>query len=261
MKKTPMQGNKNIHELGSIFSLFNSSQTGEMSASEICNELGMYPSKVSRILNALESEGFMEKNPESGKYRVGMRFLELGVICITNFPLRKIIRPHLEQMAKETKLTSSMSILRGERLICIDRIQNLHHDILTQSMGINSPLYSTSNGKIFLAFLSEKERKVILDHIIFVKFTERTIVDRQALEEHLQIVKKNNYATDQGETYEDINCLAAPVKDETGKVIAAINLMASTSIIKSDDLFKMAGYLKDKALFISRQIGYRSDLW
>ena len=260
MKMNPMRGNKNIHELASIFSLFNSSQTGEKSASEICNELGMYPSKASRILSALESEGFMEKNPESGKYRIGIRFLELGMIYITNFPLRKIIRPHLEQMAKETKLTASMAILRGERIICIDKIQNLNLDILTQSLGLNSPIYSTSNGKIFLAFLSEKEREEILDHLVFIKFTEKTIVDRQLLKEHLQAVRENNYATDQGETYENINCMAAPVKDETGKVIATINLMGSTSIIKADDLFEMAGYLKDKALFISRQFGYRSDL-
>ena len=260
MKKNPIQGNKNIHELASLFSLFSSSQTGEKSASEICNELGMYPSKASRILGALESEGFMEKNPESGKYRIGIRFLELGMIYITNFPLRKIVRPHLEQMAKETKLTASMAILRGKRIICVERLQNFDLDILTQSMGINSPIYSTSNGKMFLAFLPEMEREEILDHTVFVKFTDRTIVDRQALREHLEVVRKNNYATDLGETYDNINCLAAPIKDETGKVMASLNLMGSASMIKTDNLSEIAGYLKDRALFISRQIGYRNNL-
>ncbi len=153
MKINPMQGNKNIHELASIFSLFNSSQTGEKSASEICNELGMYPSKASRILSALESEGFMEKNPESGKYRIGIRFLELGMIYITNFPLRKIIRPHLEQMAKETKLTTSMAILRGERIICIDKIQNLNLDILNAEPGAQFPDLFHLEWKDFSCFL------------------------------------------------------------------------------------------------------------
>jgi len=183
------------------------------------------------------------------------------MIYIANFPLRKVIRPHLEQMAKETKLTASMAIMRGSRIIVVDRIQNLNLDILMQSMGINAPIYSTSVGKLFLASMPEEEREEILDRAVFTKYTERTIVNRQILKEHLEAVQKNNYAIDQGETYENLNCLAAPIKDEKGKVMAAINLMGSASVIKPEALFEMAGYLKEKALFISRQIGYRSDLW
>jgi IclR family transcriptional regulator, KDG regulon repressor len=255
------QENKTLHNLAQILSLFSTSQTDEKSVSEISKSLGMYPSKISRMLATLERDGLMEKNIESGKYRIGIRFLELGMIYISNFPLRKIVRPHLEQMAKETNLTASMAILRGTRIIIVDRIQNLNLDIVMQSMGINSPLHSTSVGKVFLASLTGKSQKEILRNVNFVKYTETTIVDLKSLLDHLRVVKEKGYATDEGETYEDLNCIAAPIKDESGKVIAAINLMGRKAMISSNDLFKLSGYLKERAFFISRQVGFQASIW
>lgn len=253
-------GYKTLKDFAKIASLFNTLQIEERSITEISKTLDMLPSKVSRMIRTLENEGFFEKNSENGKYRLGVRFFELGMAYAFNFPLRKIIRPHLEQIFKELNLTTSWGILRNDKVIVVDRIQNLNIDLLTHRIGLNLPIHTTSIGKVLLAYLPEKEQDRILKSTNLVKFTNATIIDRKLIKEHLKLIQERGYATDEGETHEDLNCLAAPIRNGNGEVIAAINLMDEKTRTSAEKLFNFADYLKEKALFISRQLGYRNNL-
>ncbi len=254
------QGYKTLRDLAKIISLFNTFQVDERSVTEISRALGMLPSKVSRMLRTLEGEGFFEKNLQNGKYRLGVRFFELGITYVFNFPLRKVLRPHLEQIFKELNFTTSWGILRNDKVIVVDRIQNLNIDLLTHRLGLNLPIHSTSIGKTLLAHLPEKEQDRILKSTNFIKFTNHTIIDQKLIRKHLKHVLERGYSTDQGETHEDLNCIAAPIRNGSGEVIAAINLMDEKSRTRAEKLFGFADYLKEKAMFISRQLGYRSNL-
>ena len=252
------QGYKTLKDLARIVSLFNSFQVEERSVTEISRALGMLPSKVSRMLKTLEREGFFEKNLETGKYRLGIAFFELGMVCAFNFPLRKIIRPHIEQMAKELNLTASCAILRNSRVVVIDRVQNLNIDLLAYRIGLNLPIHSTSVGKVLLAYLSEEEQDRILQSVNLVKFTDATVVDQKLIKQKLRLVRERGYATDQEETHQDLNCIAAPIRNGNGQVIAAINLTDEKSRTSAQKFFQIASYLKERALFVSRQLGYYS---
>ncbi len=223
---------------------------------EIAKALQMTPSTVSRMMEALEGEGFFERNTETGKYRLGVGFFELGIIYAFNFPLRKIIRPHVEQMAKEMALTASWGILKNAKIIVIDRVHNPSIDLFTYRMGLNIPIHCTSMGKVLLAHLSGEEQDRILKSVKMDKFTEATVTDPRLIKSSLPAVRDAGYAVDRGETYKDINCIAAPVRNNTGEVIAAINLMDEDSRSSGDKMVGLADYLKEKALFISRQFGY-----
>lgn len=253
------QGYKTLKDLAKIISLFNTFQVEERGVTEVSKSLGMLPSKVSRMLRTLENEGFFERNLENGKYRLGVRFLELGITYVFNFPLRKVLRPHLEQIFKELNITTSWGILRDDKVIVVDRIQNLNIDLLTHRLGLNLPIHSTSIGKVLLAYLPVNEQDRILKSTNLVKFTNATIIDQKLIKRHLKLVRERGYSTDEGETHEDLNCMAAPIRNGNGEVIAAINLMDEKSRRSAGNLFKLAGYLKEKAMFISRQLGYRSD--
>jgi IclR family KDG regulon transcriptional repressor len=252
------QGYKTLRDLAKIISLFNTFEVDERSVTEISKALGMLPSKVSRMLRTLETEGFFERNAETGKYRLGIGFFELGMVYAFNFPLRKIIRPHIEQMAKELNLTASCAILRNSRVVVIDRVQNLNIDLLAYRIGLNLPVHSTSVGKVLLAYLSEEEQDRILHSGNLDKFTDATIVDHKLIKEKLRLVRERGYATDEGETHRDLNCIAAPIRNGNGKVIAAINLTDEKSRTNVQKLFQFAAYLKERALFVSRQLGYNS---
>ena len=254
------QGYKTLKDLAKIASLFNSFQVEERSVTEISKTLGMLPSKISRMLRTLEGEGFFERNLETGKYRLGIGFFELGMVYIFNFPLRKILRPHIEQMAKELNLTASWAILNNSKVIVVDRVQNLNIDLLTYRIGLNLPIHSTSLGKVLLAYLPEEEQDRILKSVNLTKFTSKNIVNGKLIKENLKLIREKGYSTDEGETHEDLNCVAAPIRNGNGEVIAAINLMDEKSRRSAEDLFKLADYLKERAMFISRQLGYGQSL-
>jgi IclR family KDG regulon transcriptional repressor len=249
---------KTLKDLTKIILLFNTFQFEERSVTEISKILSMLPSKVSRMLGTIEKDGFLEKNPETKKYRLGIRFFELGVVYAFHLPLRRIIRPHIEQMAKELNLTVGWAILRNNRVIVVDRIQNMNIDMLAQRIGLNLPIHTTAIGKLLLAYLPEEEQDKILESIDLVKLTDATMVDKKIIKESLKVVKERGYATDEGETHEDLNGIAAPIKNSTGGVVAAIHLMGENTRTNPQEFFQFASFLKEKALFISRQLGYFS---
>jgi IclR family KDG regulon transcriptional repressor len=256
----PKQGYKTLKDLVKITTLFNTLQIEERSVTEISKAVGMLPSKVSRMIRTLENEGFFERNSENGKYRLGVQFFELGMAYVFNFPLRKVLRPHLEQIFKELNLTTSWGILRNDKVIVVDRIQNLNIDLLAHRIGLNLPIHSTSIGKVLLAYLSEEEQDRILKTNKLIKFTHATIIDQKLIKKHLKLIRERGYSTDEGETHKDLNCMAAPIRNGNGEVIAAINLMDEKSRTSAEKLFQFVDYLKEKALFISRQLGYGSNL-
>jgi IclR family KDG regulon transcriptional repressor len=249
-----------LHDLASIFQLFNNYKVEERSIAEISKTLGITRNKVSRMMSTLEDKGFFDKNLETGKYRLGMGFLELGIVYAFNLPLRKIIRPHIEQISKELKFSVSWAILKDSKIVVIDRVQNLGVDLMTYNMGLTVPVHSTSIGKILLAFLSEEEQDKILQASEITKFTEATVVDRELIKGELRAIRQMGYATDKGETYKGINCIAVPIKNGIGDVIAAVNLMEQDSGNRPEKVSQFIDYLKEKALFISRQLGYRSNM-
>ena len=187
-------------------------------------------------------------------------FFELGMAYVFNFPLRKLLRPHLEEIFKKLNFTTSWGILRNDKIVVVDRIQNLNIDLLTHRLGVNIPIHSTSIGKVLLAYLPEKEQDRILKSTNLIKFTDATLTDQKLIKKHLKLIREKGYSTDEGETHADLNCMAAPIRNGNGGVIAAINLMDEKSRTSAEKLFGFVDYLKEKALFVSRQLGYRSDL-
>ncbi len=253
-----MQEYKTLKDFTKILSLFNSVTTEELSVTEISRTLGMSPSKISRMLGTLEGEGLFERKGKTGKYRLGTLFFELGVLYAYHFPLRKIIRPHIEQMAKEIKVTVSWGILSKNRVIVLDRIQNLPIDVLAYRVGLNLPVYSTSVGKILLAYHSEEEQDRILQSIDLMKVTDATVVGLKSIKENLKAIRERGFSTDEEETYDGMNCIAVPIRNASGQVIAAISLMDEKSRTIREVLCQNVDYLREKAIFISRQLGFRN---
>jgi IclR family transcriptional regulator, KDG regulon repressor len=253
------QDYKTLKDLARILSLFNSPQIQEISISEISKSLNMLPSKISRMIRTLEKDGFFQKNLETGKYRLGIAFFELGIIFALNLPLRQIIRPHIEQIAKDHNLTASWGILSKGKVIVVDRVQNLNIDLLAYRVGFNIPIHSSSIGKVLLAYLPGKELDEILKTIKFEKFTPTTIGEVGLFKKQLSEVKERGYSVDNGETHEEIYSIAVPIRNAEGNVIAALNLTSEKKHPNVEKIFKLSDCLKEKGLFISRQLGYRNN--
>jgi IclR family transcriptional regulator, KDG regulon repressor len=246
---------KTIKDLSKIVSLFGDHGGEEQSVSDISRSLQMLPSKVSRLFKTLESEGFFERNPHTEKYRIGPRFLQLGLLYVFNHPLRRIVLPHLEHMVQDLGLSTGWAIFRNDQIIVIDRFTFGKKSFVSR-VGSNVPLHSSSYGKLFLAYLPSQEQKRLLNSITFNRLTPDTISDPKQMKEEIKQTRKNGYALDQGETAADMAGVAAPIFGSDGDLVAALSVTSDRSRLTPEVLQKTIKYLVERARFISRQIGY-----
>jgi IclR family KDG regulon transcriptional repressor len=248
---------KTLNDFSRILSVFEMPDVEERSVNDISKSLEMLRTKVSRMLKTLEIDGWLERNPHNGKYRIGARFLQVGLLYALNHPLRRLILPHLERTAQDLGLLSAWGIFKNDRVIVVDRLR-LHHGPLIHLLGSDVPLHSSSYGKLFLAYMAEEERERILSSLTFIKLTPQTISTAESMREELKRVREKGYASDEEETREEIVGITAPIFDDSEDLVAALTISGKSSEFSADRVPELA-YLREKALFISRQLGSGMD--
>ncbi|MCX8033406.1 MAG: IclR family transcriptional regulator [Thermoleophilia bacterium] len=243
-----------LADFSRLLALFESPDVYELGVNEIARLLGMHPSKISRMLQTLAAEGLMERDRRTGRYRVGVRLLFLGLNSLQNHPLRRIVLPHLEQMARELELFVSWAVFSQHKVLVIDRFQ-VEKLPPIRLFGVDLPLHCTAYGKLFLAFLPPYEQDEVLRNLELARFTARTITTLDALREELVKTRTQGYALDEGESREDLLTIAVPIFDSRSALVAAVT---AAGVPGKDpiSLEQTLPYMLDKSLFISRQLGY-----
>jgi IclR family transcriptional regulator, KDG regulon repressor len=246
-------------DLGRILSLFEAEGADDESVSEVAKALDLHPSKVSRMLRSLEVQGLFERNADTGRYRIGARFLQVGLLYALRHPLRRVVFPHVEQTAKDVRLLTGWAIFRNDRVVIVDRLR-YGDDPAMHVLGSEVPLHSTGYGKLFLAYLPDEEKERILESLNFEMFTDRTITDKQLFRKELDRIKDQGYALDDEETRVHIRGLAAPVFDAYGSIALALSVAGRSSDMTDKRLPELIKYVSDKAFFVSRQLGYKGQV-
>ncbi len=229
--------------------------------SELAREVGLTRSTVHRYVATLASLGYLEQDAITRKYRLGPRVLDLGFSAINSMELREISAPHLQQLSDETGRTVNMAILDGVDIVYIERCrtsQDGQREIdLNLHVGSRLPAYCTSMGKVLLAFLLDDERERLLNEIDFSARGPNALSDRRSLAAELRRVREEGLAVNNEELAYGLRSMAAPVRGQTGDVVAAINLAVHRSAASMDDLVARLGpKLKRAAGEISARIGY-----
>jgi len=251
MKQDPTRY-KTLVDLSRMLLIFEN-EAGERGVNEIARSLDILPSKASRMLKAMEVEGLAERNPKTRKYRPGARFVTLGLQYLFTHPVRRIILPHVEQISKELGMYVSWGVFAQGRVIIVDRA-TVAAGHTPHLIGSNLPLHSSSFGKLFLAYLPEDKERQVLQSIDYERFTPRTLTTLAALRNELAATLARGYAHDKEESRTGEEALAFPIFDESRSVCAALTVLYA--VPKSIDREKIISYLKEKATFISRQLGY-----
>jgi len=252
MKDGTVTRYKTLHDVWRILSLFEQS-AGEMSVSEIARSLDILPSKASRMLRAMEAGGLLERDAKTGRYRIGARFLQLGLKYLYTHPLRRTILPHVEQMSVDLGLTASWGIFRQGRVIIVDRLRPSVAQTVPL-IGSEMPLHSSSYGKLFLAYLPEDQQQEILNTLRYERLTPHTLTSAISLKKELAATLARGYAIDREESSLDVIGISAPVFDESNAMCAALTAAykASRSEVNEEEVIC---YLLDKSAFVSRQLG------
>src|SRR5262245_32279445 len=244
--------------LGILDSL--SKEGPELGPAELSERLDLHKSTVHRLLMVLERHRLIERGPQNGKYRLGMKLFELGSQAVAQLDLRERAKPYLERVVSETGETAHICILNGDRMLSIINVESPHTLRSPSTVGQRSPLHCTSVGKTLLAFLPEDEADELLNNCELTRYTERTLTTRMKLKAEMKLIRRRGYVMDNGEIEEGLRCLGAPVWDYTGKVIAALSIAGPAFRLTEARIPAVSQVVVDAANCLSKELGYTEDL-
>jgi DNA-binding IclR family transcriptional regulator len=196
----------------------------ELGTNELARRTGINASTVSRLLATLAGAGLVEHVEESGRYRLGLRLLQLGNAVLARIDLREVARPHLGALAAETGETVTLSAPGERDAITVDFVQSPSSVQSVARVGRPSIAHATATGKVLLAFGSAE-----LPSGALKACTPRTITDRRKLAGELDRVRKQGWADAVGERELHLNAVAAPVFDAHGDLAAIIGVQGPSS--------------------------------
>jgi DNA-binding IclR family transcriptional regulator len=227
----------------------------ELGVTALSEELGLHKSTISRLLSTLQHENLVEQNPETGKYRLGLGLVTLAGIVLDRLDLRAVAYPYVTTLADVVQETVNVVVLSGRQCMNIGGADSPRPVQYVGRIGRRTPTHCTSAGKVLLAHLSLKERLEILPDPL-PRFTEKTIVDSQYLEQILVQVKAQGYAITHEEHQEGLSALAAPIYNHAASVVAAVAVSGPTYRLGDDNkIEQFIGPVQDTAREISIQLG------
>src|SRR4051794_39003432 len=195
-----------------------------VAASEMGEALKLNKSTLHRLLAVLEHHRYVERDTLSGRYRLGLRFAELGNIALSRFDLQSTARPFVEQLVKATGETAHLGILQGNEVVSLVNVETQHSVRTPSTVGRRSPIHCTSQGKVLVGFLPQPQIAQVLRGYRFTPYTPKTLRQSAAFRTELAKVRQLGYSVDDEEFEEGLRCIGAPVRDHTGKVVAAVSI-------------------------------------
>jgi DNA-binding IclR family transcriptional regulator len=192
---------------------------GELGTNELARRIGVNPSTASRLLATLETARLVEHVPASGRYRLGLRLLELGNAALGRLDLRAVARPHLESLVEETGETATLSVPGDRDAVTVDFVQSASSVQSVARLGRPSMAHATATGKVSLAF-----GDVGLPAGPLQRFTLRTVTDQAKLAAEVDRVRERGWAEAAGERERDLNAIAAPIFGADGSLAGVVGL-------------------------------------
>jgi DNA-binding IclR family transcriptional regulator len=226
----------------------------EKKVTDLASSLGLGKSTVSRLLATLASEGFVIKDQETQKYRLGLTILHLNTIVTSNLEINRESLPILQRLVHEIGETSHIAVLDGLDVVYLNRVDCKHPVQILSHIGRRNPAHCTSSGKVILANQEEE----VIEQVIakgLDKYTVNTITDPDHFRATLKTVKEKGYAISIEELREGVVSVAAPIRDYTGKVVYAISVIGPVHRMSRYNI-SIINKVKSAAMEISERLGY-----
>jgi IclR family KDG regulon transcriptional repressor len=230
----------------------------ERGISEISEVIGLHKATIHRILATMLSMGFVERSADGQKYRLGLQMIDLGFKVLRRMDLRRESLPFMSKFIEDWDEAIDLSVFQEKEVLYVEVMQSHHTLTIAASVGQRLPAYCTASGKLFLAYGSEKDLEVILGGTPR-KYTLLTKNTREKLLPELDQIRERGYSLDQGEYEEGIKAVAAPIRNYTGVVIAAISVPGPASRISDERTHEIARVLCEYARNISRRLGWNGS--
>ena len=227
-------------------------ESPELTLSELARRAGVHKSSAYRLLSTLEAHGFVERGPAGRGYRLGWKPAELAGRLRSE--LRELAAPVMEELAAKSGEIVHLSVLDGAEIVYLDKRGRSQPLTVSTTIGGRSPAHASAMGKALLSGLSDQDAERLLGSRRLQRFTPTTITDRRRLTRELEEIRRQGYAQDDEETFPGIRCVAAPLQDGEGRVLAAISVTAPTQRMGVRRQAEIRKWVTDTAARISARI-------
>lgn len=235
-------------------------EKSEWGVTELSQKLNLSKNNAFRLLSTLLSRGYVEQNPATGSYKLGIKSFELGQAYFRNMGLLRQAGPIVQKLHEQTLETVYLSIYDNGKAIYISMAETTHAVRIIPMVGHRVPAYCTAIGKVQLAFRSPEEIERVIKTSKLKPSTPNSITDKKQFLDHLARIVKDDYAIDNEEYQMDVKCVACPIRDYTNNVVAGICISGPILRMYDDRIYKeLIPLLKEAAYKVSQRLGYNID--
>ena len=232
---------------------------------ELAEMLDMSPATTYRYVSALATQGYLEQDPATSKYRLDLGAIDLGMAALSATGLCMHARPYLESLAERTSYTVALAVLDGPEILPVSQVPGSRRGQSragTEEVRVGSrlPAYCTSLGKVLLAEAPADWQAELISEMELLERAPKTILTAEQLQAELDRVRDDGFAVNDEELAAGTCAIAAPVRDESGDVIAAVSVAALGGEIELEQLTdRCLGPLMATAERISARLGWQEE--
>ena len=230
----------------------------DIGVSELSQRLMMSKATTYRFLQTMKMLGYVSQEEEADKYGLTLKLFELGATSLEYVDLIALADKEMRYISEQTNEALHLGALDEDAIIYIHKIDSGYNLSMQSRIGRRNPLYSTAIGKVLLAEREVEFVKQALSDVTFVKHTEKTLENTEQLLDELELVRKQRYAEDNEEQEPGLRCIAAPVYDRFGYVIAGLSISFPTIRFDEKRLSYYVELLHNASKNISIQLGYHN---
>lgn len=231
---------------------------GELGLTELAAKIGSHKSTVYRFMCTFCEMGYARRDPETERFSLTLKVFELGMGVFERINLAKLAAPVLSRLSATTQETIHLAILDDIHLVYLSKVESTHNLRVSMGsrVGLTAPVYCTGVGKVLLAWADPARIQAYLSQCDFQRYTDNTITDRLKFAAELQSIRNQGWAIDNEEHEYGVCCVAAPIRDSKGTVVAALSISGPTIRLDSGRLEVLRGLVISSAKEISQHLGY-----
>jgi DNA-binding IclR family transcriptional regulator len=227
---------------------------------DISSDLNIPTASATRIIRTLTTHGFLseQEGKNAASYSLGLKLLCLSQTVIQQLDILKIAYDDMEKLSDGTNQASQLAIMDKGKIIYVEMVLPISPVSIIAPLRVPVAANLSACGKVILADMDDKTLNTFLNNITLTRATEKSITNKHLFIEHLEIVRKQGFAIDDEEFSVGIGCMAAPVRDYTNKVIAAVGVTGPISRYQTNSSFEIIKKAVIKAATsISQKLGYQ----
>jgi DNA-binding IclR family transcriptional regulator len=246
--KNPIQVIERMMKLLDVLSYYHD----PVGLKQLALETGLHPSTAHRILAAMAASGFVER-ADPGTYRLGIRLLELGNLVKSRINIRDSAMPQMQALHEKIGESVNLGVRQGDEIVYVERTSSGRSSVrVVHLVGARAPLHVTAAGKLYLAEFSKDDLREYARRTGLPGLTPTSITTLPALEKEIERVRRHGVAYDNEEIEQGLRCVAAPVRDDIGEVVAGLSVSAPAERYNPE----WAALLRATAEAVSTAIGH-----